>query len=61
MRGWLQGFLVLNQWKDGMPVRDIEKRLGEDFGDETKEFSLEHIKCKLCIKHPRGSVKLPWM
>lgn len=58
---WLQGFLVLNKWKDSMPLRDIKKILGEDFGDESKEFSLEHIKCKLCIKHPRGSVKLSWI
>lgn len=30
-------------------------------GDRTKEFSLEHTRYKLCIRHPGGGVKLSWM
>lgn len=49
---------LLNKWKNGMSFIDIRKIAGEKLGHESKEFTLEHIKCKLQIKYPSGDDKL---
>lgn len=33
----------------------------KDWGDRKKEFILEHIKYKLCVRHPSGGVELSWI
>lgn len=59
--GWLLGFF---SWTNGRIIchyRDKKDSQGKDFGNGWKEFSLEPVMCKLCIKHSSGGVNLSWI